>query len=39
VDAHYKNGVLELTLTKTGEAVSKAIDVFVLASSHGKATE
>jgi HSP20 family protein len=29
IDAHYKNGVLELTLTKTGEAVSKAIEVKV----------
>lgn len=27
VEAHYKNGVLELTLRKTGAASSKAIDV------------
>jgi HSP20 family protein len=27
IEAHYKNGVLELTLKKTGEAVSKEIEV------------
>jgi HSP20 family protein len=29
VEAHFKNGVLELILKKTGEAVSKAIEVKV----------
>ena len=29
VEAHYKNGVLELILKKTGDAVSKAIAVKV----------